>query len=281
MPADSHRATNGRAGEPLGGPGRGRHQAEEQEGTDRLGGHPGGDARAGRRRRSPGPGPERPGRRPRSRRDWRRPADGRWPRTPPPRPATPGHRLRAWDEESPRIEPKSTFTPASEPHRAGAALRRGEHGQEQRAESEDPGEHAADHGVVGRGPSAQGRQEHGEDDARPVEAGPEVDAEGQRGQGPGEGHVGERVAGEDLPAEDHHVADQSRRQGDARAGHERRAQERVGEHMGQADEGVECGRHTPAAAPDDSAETRSGPVRHRSRRTEPDDPNRATGCPTR
>ena len=38
---------------------------------------------------------------------------------------------------------------------------------------------------------------------------PQVDADGQRGQGSGEGHVRQGVAGEHLAAQHHEVADQS------------------------------------------------------------------------
>ena len=89
-------------------------------------------------------------------------------------------------------------------------------------------------------PPAEHGQQQGEGDTPAVEAEAEVDPERQRGQRPGEGHVGQGVAGEHLAPQDDDVADQARGHGDGRAGAERRLEERVGEH----EEGG--GRHAPA-----------------------------------
>ena len=52
------------------------------------------------------------------------------------------------------------------------------------------------------------------------QAEPDVDAEGERGEGAGDGHMAEGVAGEDLAAQHQEVADGARRHGDAGAGQE-------------------------------------------------------------
>jgi hypothetical protein len=118
------------------------------------------------------------------------------------------------------------------------AARRRVHGQEQRAEAEHPGEHAAHHRVVGAGPAAEHGHDDGEDDAGSVEADPQVRAERERGQRAGEGDVGQRVAGEHLSSQDDEVADQPGSERDPRTAEERVPEKRVPEHVGDAGDRV-------------------------------------------
>ena len=113
--------------------------------------------------------------------------------------------------------------------------------------------------AVARRPSAASSD--GEAHARPVEAGPQVDAEGQGGERPGEGHVREGVGREHLAPEHHHVADQPRRQGDAGPGGERRAQERVVQHVGQAGERIDGPGQVPGRRHPPTAAVGAGPCR--------------------
>ena len=118
--------------------------------------------------------------------------------------------------ESPKMEPKRTFTPVVPP--LAAAPRGRVDGEEQGAEAEDPGEHAADDGVVGSAAGAERGHHERHDNAGGVETDAEVDSGGERGERAGERDVGERVAGEDLLAEHDEVADKPGRERDRGAG---------------------------------------------------------------
>ena len=141
-------------------------------------------------------------------------------------------------------------------HTRGAvarAARRRVQREEEDAEAEDPGEHAADHHVVGASSLSEEGHAHPQHDGGGEQAHAGVHPEGEGGQSARHRHVPEGVAREDLTAQDDEVPDQSGGHGDGGAGEEGVAHERVGEHVGEHGHGVagarrQRGRRTAAAA---------------------------------
>ena len=89
------------------------------------------------------------------------------------------------------------------------AVRGGVQGEEEGADTQDRGEHAADDRVVSATPAPEQSHEQGEDDAGSEEPDSKVEAEHEGGQRARERHVGQRITGEDLSAQHHVVADES------------------------------------------------------------------------
>src|SRR6266511_2975902 len=113
---------------------------------------------------------------------------------------------------------------------AGAAAGGGVEGQEEHAEAEDPGEDAADDDVVGAGAAAQPAHTERDQDRDREQPDAGVQPGGQRGEGAGERDVGQGVGGEHLGTQDEEVADHPGGERHGGAGEERVLHERVGEH---------------------------------------------------
>ena len=112
----------------------------------------------------------------------------------------------------------------------GRAVRRAPRGrvdaEEQHAGAEDPGEHRADHDVVGAPAVAEQPERDRDEHRRPEQARTRVDADRERRQRAGERDVTERVGAEHLAAQHDEVADEPARRRDRGPGEERVAHER-------------------------------------------------------
>ncbi len=133
----------------------------------------------------------------------------------------------------------------AEQHRdPGAAVagrrRRRVQRQEQHAQTEQPGEHAADHHVVGAPARPEGAEQQGHEDGAGEEADVHVEPRGQRREGAGERRVAQRVAREDLRADHQEVADHAGRHRDGPTGQRGVPRELLAEEV--ADAGERCER---------------------------------------
>ena len=105
--------------------------------------------------------------------------------------------------------------------------------QEEHAEAENPGEHAADDDIVRPRPPAERAHPERDDDGQREQPDPQVESGRQRRERAGERDVGQRVGGEDLGSQHEEVADQTGGQRDGGAGEKRVPHERMREDVAE------------------------------------------------